>query len=260
MVSYFVGVGYDENFHAFLGYLPGGNWGGLVTPSFDYTGVGRGGIADNLVVVASATVPGKHPKRYGQRCFRWREGVTLSQLKTQGDVCSVSAVSPHAVATGGVNKRPGDPVQAYVWAPGHFRMLGTLGGPTSTGWAVNDLGHVALDSDLAPDANGVVYQHAALFDGTALVDLGTLPGDLASFASGMNDLDEVVGKSRGAAADRQFLYTGGQMLALDDLIDNLPAGTLSYYVSGIDHRGQIAGTRTDTAGLSHPFVLKRVAN
>jgi len=257
----FVGVSYDQNFHAYLSYLPRGTWGRVIEPSFDYTGVGRGSIADNRVVVASASVAGVRPKHFGQRCFRWRDGVTLAELKTEGDVCTVSAVSHRAVATGTVNKHPGDPYQAYVWAPGHFQMLGTLGGSTSTGTVVNDLGHVALWSELAPDAGGQVNVHAALFDGTALIDIGTLPGDVSSYTTGMNDLDEIVGSSYSPAGEgRPFLYTGGQMLALGDLIEDLPAGTASYTVNGINHGGQIAGTRIDADGVQHPFVLERVSN
>ena len=81
--------------------------------------------------------------------------------------------------------------------------LGTLGGPFSAAYAINNLGQVVGDADLAPDANSVVVRRAFRLDpGSPMVDLGTLvpSGTVMAFnssgARSINDAGIVVGYAR----------------------------------------------------------------
>jgi probable HAF family extracellular repeat protein len=71
-----------------------------------------------------------------------------------------------------------------------------------------------------------------------VVDLGVLPGDIASFAHGINDHGAVVGTSTGEAASHAFLWRRGRMVDLGTLgggpSDNSNA-------LAIDERGRIVG-------------------
>jgi len=81
---------------------------------------------------------------------------------------------------------------AAVSTPGGGVLdLGTLGGPSSRGYAINGSGHVAGSSTTATGAT-----HAFVWTpGEGMRDLGTLPGGTSSIARGMNDRGEVVGQS-----------------------------------------------------------------
>ena len=67
-----------------------------------------------------------------------------------------------------------------------------------------------------------------------LTDLGTLPGASDSGATGLNDHGDVVGGSDSAA----FLYSGGKMIALTELLGHAP---LANEATGINDSGQVIG-------------------
>jgi len=109
---------------------------------------------------------------------------------------------------------------------GHMIDLGTVGGSSSAGRAINVNGQVAGESYIAGDG----AQHAFLYSGTPgsgghMSDLGTL-GGTSSYASAINAGGQVVGNSAtaGNANTHAFLYTGtpgvnGQMIDLDAWLD-----------------------------------------
>src|SRR6266699_4024782 len=72
---------------------------------------------------------------------------------------------------------------AFLYSAGSVMDLGTLGGNISEGFALNNSGYVAGDSQFSAGDPGF---HAALSDGTNLFDLGTLGGSFSS-ASALND-------------------------------------------------------------------------
>lgn len=126
--------------------------------------------------------------------------------------------------------------------------LGTLGGPSSYAYALNDVGQAAGRSDL-PDGTG---DHAVLFSfaGGAVrcLDLGALPGGANSVATGINNAGQVVGYSETRSVFTHaalFTVTGDNTVSATDL-GLLPGGTYSY-ASGINNAGQVVGY-ADTAG------------
>lgn len=117
--------------------------------------------------------------------------------------------------------------------------IGTLGGHASHGWAINDAGQIAGNSQTTI---GDWDWHAFLYTDGTMTDLGTLGGD-ESFAEDINNNGQVVGYSYIGADSilHAFLYRNGQMTDLG----NLPGGTSSL-AFGINDLGQITG-RSNTA-------------
>ncbi len=86
--------------------------------------------------------------------------------------------------------------------------------------------------------------------------LGTLPGDFASFAIGINDEGQVVGQSIGAnfSSVRAFLWVNGVMTDLNTLVAVNP-GKLSLLVAeSINDRKEIIGLAVDGAGNFHGYM------
>jgi probable HAF family extracellular repeat protein len=86
--------------------------------------------------------------------------------------------------------------------------------------------------------------------------LGTLPGDFASFAIGINDEGQVVGQSIGPdfSSVRAFLWEKGVMTDLNTLVAVNP-GKLSLLVGeSINDRKEIIGLAVDAAGNSHGYM------
>lgn len=152
--------------------------------------------------------------------------------------------------------------------------LGTLGGEQSTAVAVNDLGHVVGNSQIADGSwHGYLWRHGTMTDLGAfqptginnrdevigsfdwatsallwrdgkLTDLGTLGGPL-NFPAGINDRGQVVGMSSTADDnDVPFLWTAGRMRAL-------PLDT----ATNINNRSEISGMVADSDGV-HAAVYR----
>lgn len=94
--------------------------------------------------------------------------------------------------------------------------LGNLGGRiNNAGFAINDLEQVVGASDIPGDQ----FQHAFLWQHNVISDLGTLPGDVASAAIGINNRAQATGVSIDAAGNlRAFLWQNGVMTDLNTLI------------------------------------------
>jgi probable HAF family extracellular repeat protein len=135
---------------------------------------------------------------------------------------------------------------AVVWENGTATKLGDLGDPGGIAFAIN--GH-----------NQVVGQ-AVNSDGTALAAIwqnhtvaalgGLLPGDVASFATSINNQGQVVGSSFDSRGNwsRGLLWQNGMMIDLNTVF---PASSNLYVVSAsnINESGQIAGMAVELSGL-----------
>ena len=141
--------------------------------------------------------------------------------------------------------------------------LGTLGGAQSWGYAINASGQVTGYSYIT-GGTGSGPNHAFITDATteAMTDLGTL-GGTNSEGLAINTSGQVVGWSNTASGTQHgFLYTGGQMLDLNSLLDasDAAAYTLSS-ATGINDSGQIVANGTVIAtGEIVAFLLNPVSN
>ena len=119
--------------------------------------------------------------------------------------------------------------------------------------AINNKTQVVGASDLSGDT----INHAFLWEKGVMTDLGTLPGYPHSIAEGINDEGQVVG----GASEQPFL--GGNCTAflwqdgvMTDLNTLIPPGSPLYlcFASGINSRGQIAGTAVNSSGEARAFL------
>jgi probable HAF family extracellular repeat protein len=132
--------------------------------------------------------------------------------------------------------------------------LGTLGGDSSAGRAINASGQIAGTSDTA----GNSLAHAFFYDGT-MHDLGTLGGGYESSGYGINAAGDVVGRSYldGYSLQHAFLYTAATgTVDLNDLIDPQSHWEL-WSARDINDAGQITGYGI-VDGKFHGFVLTPV--
>ena len=123
--------------------------------------------------------------------------------------------------------------------------LGTLVGPNGNSYAkgINASGQVVGVSETS------TYDHAFLYSGGSMGDLGTLGGG-SSVASGINDAGQVVGWSRisDSGPYHAFLHSGGVMHDLGTL-----GGTNSYGY-GINASGQMVGVAQISSAALHAFL------
>jgi probable HAF family extracellular repeat protein len=90
----------------------------------------------------------------------------------------------------------------FMWQRGRLVNLGALPGPNSScpTW-INDRGEIAGDSEVGVDQSaGNALEHAVLWNGGRIIDLGTL-GGVASDAGSVNDRGQVAGSALNAVPD-----------------------------------------------------------
>ena len=140
------------------------------------------------------------------------------------------------------------------WNNGSFHYLGTLGGTFSQAVAINGSDQICGDAKTAAGDT-----HAFLYDGT-MHDLGNLAAGKYSSATWINSLGQVCGVSALDAADtveHGFLYSGGALYDLNDLLDAPSAWTITVATS-MNANGQIVGIATNAAGAEHAVLLNVV--
>jgi probable HAF family extracellular repeat protein len=177
-------------------------------------------------------------------------GVDLVGLSTVG--CLPQAINDQGQVVG--SSPVAGSTHAFLYDHGTIRDLGTLAGPGSWAYGINNAGHVVGWSTIT--TNSVPY-HAFCYDGT-MHDLGTLGGATdSSYGYGINDNDEIIGYSyfttHGGQSVRPFLYQNGTMIKLPDPLwpDHTEAGAYAY---GLNNNLQIVGYGPKQVGAGHGFV------
>ena len=146
-------------------------------------------------------------------------------------------------------------VHALLWQNGQLVNLGNLGGKTgqaqgNLAFAINNRGQVVGISDLLGDTtfHGFLWTAA-----TRMQDLGTLPGDVASAAIGINDAGVVVGLPIDASGNsRAAVWHNGVPTDLNTLVQ--PDSPLYLLTScSINSRGEITGLGATSTGEVHTY-------
>ena len=154
------------------------------------------------------------------------------------------AVNASGQVTGSTGPADGGTSQVFVYTKGTFTILGTLGGNSGIGNAINSSGQVAGYSQNAAGA-----YRAFISNGGSLIDIGDLGGGSA-VAYGINDAGQVVGSSvTKDGSNHPFLYSDGKMIDLGTL-GSPEGGAWWNSAEGINNAAIVTGYGyTASAGL-----------
>jgi probable HAF family extracellular repeat protein len=149
---------------------------------------------------------------------------------------------------------------AVLWENGTATPLADLGTPGAIAYEIN--GHNQIVGQ-AVNSEGTAL--AAIWQNNTVTSLGILlPGDVASFATSINNRGQVVGSSFNSASSwsHGLLWQNGKMYDLNTLF---PASSNLYVISAsnINESGQIAGMAVEMAGqnagnIVHAFLATPV--
>jgi probable HAF family extracellular repeat protein len=205
-----------------------GAFGGTVAAAWGINDAGQiAGMKDTSAVLYSGGVVQLLGSLAGANGYSWARGINASGQVTGG---SDTSATNH-----------GNNTHAFRFIGTQLQDLGTLGGPSSEGTAINAAGQVVGWSGTKA---GPV--HPFLYSGGVMKDLGTFEKGgrgttlLASQAFGINSSGQVVGIAATDGPDwHAFLYAGGHMTDLNAFV---PASWPVTFQSAkaINDRGQIA--------------------
>ncbi len=183
--------------------------------------------------------------------FLYRNG-TMTDLGTLpgGSLSQAHAINNHGEIVGGADTVD-FAFHVFLSRNGTMSDLAVRVGDSSSfssAFGINDSRQVAVDT-IVSTVNGS-QQHAVLYIGSTIQDLGVLKGHNFSFVRGINNSGQIVGGSSNGDTTRAFLYRNGKMKDLGTL-----GGSLTR-ADGINNRDQIVGfslTRGDDA--VHGFLF-----
>jgi len=121
----------------------------------------------------------------------------------------------------------------HPWPPSYVIIdLGTLGGWSSVGLGINDLGQVVGGADTL---EGV--RHAYVWEAGVMTDLGTLPGLAHAEARDINNFDQIVGVSLNSIHEPPHGFSWDNGVITD--VGHLGGG--ETYVTALNEHGQVVG-------------------
>jgi probable HAF family extracellular repeat protein len=185
------------------------------------------------------------------RAFVWQEGRGMRALGTLGGPDSCAKFINRSGQIAGIsftsyrpNAGSGIPnFEPFIWTDGKMTGLGSLGGTQGHASAINNLGQVAGDSNLAGDE----ITHAFFWDRGQMTDV--VPGSDFAVAEALNDKGEVVGgaTSPGDACIHAFLWRDGVLIRLKARSNAL----------GINSSSQVVGQASMCGGTTRAFLWEK---
>jgi len=230
-------------------YLPDGSLEACLWGSGGLTTLGKlGGVrSDALGVNDAGQIIGLWSTTDTDLAFIWQDGVMTSLGTMEGGTFSIALdINSAGQVVGYGNYSAPFPFAGFLWEAGVMTPLEGL----LAAHAINDLGQV-VGYAKADDGE----QHAALWEGGTVTDLGTLVEGGWSTPWDINGRGQVVGSAEApeGSAQRAFVWEGGVMYDLNDLAINASAWTLARAYAVNEH-GEIVGYGF-VDGEKHAFLL-----
>jgi len=217
---------------------------GVVPPGLDSMafGVARLGAGENAqTIVVGHADTGPNSKYTGFHAFMWVEAAgRMFDLGTMrgDDKSNANGVNAMGQIVG--ESLGAETTRAFLY-DGRMHNLGGLGGPYSGAHAISDSGQVVGYAKTPDGADHAVLWTTSAKGRYRIVDLGMLPGGIASIANGINASGQVIGYSNDADSfGHAFLWSptspgasSGTMTALGGLPGEELASAYAINASGV---------------------------